>query len=107
MTYPQNDADWEMYELEQTGNYLSRLKRKMLAAYDAGNLKLAAQNCLHGWTYPLNSPAAEYEGDPRLGQKGNRCCTCGSAILGGQYEGFVEIISPCEIKPHDRRWRKK
>lgn len=74
----ENDADYEQAALEAAGNAASRGRCRMMAFRAVGQLEAAANACHHGAGYPTASPAAHAEHDPRAGQRGMRCSSCGS-----------------------------
>ena len=100
------EADVEQAELERLGREYGRREAKMIRAYRAGQLTVAASFCPHGSGYPLNSLAATNDRDPHAGQQGVRCSDCGSRINGFRYEvARVVVLAPCEVTPWALRQR--
>lgn len=107
-----NDADIEQAELEAAGRAAGRGHRRMLTLREAGDPAGAAILCHHGAGYPTNSPAARNINDPRAGQAGHRCTTCGSFWTFEQIEEIsdrfgvrlsalrrIAPLAPCELEP--------
>ena len=90
------DADRLQAQYEAEGEAFWAAVRGSEALAAEGKLDEAAAICPHGGGYPLDSPAAEYSGDPRKGQEGNRCGDCNSVLDQWPYEGPVTVIYPCE-----------
>lgn len=90
-------ADMLQAEFEAQGRALDKRHRKMRALRAAGDLMGAAQACNHGAGYPLKSIAAQNSKDPRTGEPGVRCTTCGSVVSGFPWDGVVRVLVPCEL----------
>lgn len=97
------DADIEMAELESAGREGSRLKRLSNQLVAEGNLMAAANACPHWSRYGLSGTAARDAGDPRYGEKGDRCTDCGSWVsdaLEDWREGLEpQVYAACEFRP--------
>ena len=89
------DADIEMWELQSAAHEAEAMQRKSEKLKAAGDLMAAAEACPHGWGYPLNSPAAADNADPREGEKGERCHHCNSVVSDVQ-DLHSEVLHPCE-----------
>lgn len=94
------DADIEMAELYAAGREASRRRSRSERLFAAGRLMEAAEACPHGGGYPLDSIAARNAGDPRAGQSGVRCDSCGSVLSGFRWDGPVTVVHPCD-------WRRE
>jgi hypothetical protein len=95
------EADFEQYELEQAGREYSARARASEKARAQGDLQKAAELCPHGGGYPLDSLAAKNSNDPRAGEKGDRCCDCGS-VVSEVCNPEAEILVPCDWRPPGR-----
>lgn len=90
------DADFEQAEMEEEGRRYWRRVDRMNDLRAEGRLVEAAAICPHGSGYPLNSLAAIYTHDPREGEDGYRCSTCGSALTDAPWNGGT-VTHPCEL----------
>ena len=91
-------ADVEQAELEAAGREYGRRVRRSAALRDSDPMA-AARACPHGSGYPLNRPAAHHNNDPRAGEDGFRCTSCGSVLDGNPMFGMSTVRVPCEIEP--------
>jgi len=91
------DADILQAQYEEEGNRFARQLRESERLNEAGQAAEAAEACPHGFGYPLDSPAAENEGDPFAGQNGWRCLHCGSRLADSVHAG-AKVLVPCEWK---------
>lgn len=90
------DAALEQAQFEAEGReYALRMHQSRLLRGE-GNLAAAARKCPHSGGYPLDSPAANYEGDPNEGDDGWRCSDCGSRLSASPWDGG-EVTVPCEV----------
>jgi hypothetical protein len=108
------DADIEQAELEAEGREANRSHKRMLRLRKGGrDLIGAAMACHHGWGYPTDALAAEHNHDPRAGQPGMRCISCGSWWSGEQVKTLPQAswggiflhdlrrlapVAPCELE---------
>lgn len=90
------DGDIEQAELEAAGQSYAKRWRRMRKLRAAGKLAEAAAACPHGSGFPLRSVAATDTKDPRAGQDGYRCCTCGSVLDGEPFGRIPKVLFPCE-----------
>jgi hypothetical protein len=92
------EADMLMAEYEAEGRRAAAAGRRSRALAAAGDLEAAAAACPHGGGYPLASPAAEHEGDPRKGEDGFRCWDCGSVLSESPFGTDYTIVAACDWK---------
>lgn len=84
--YERLDVDREQAELERAGNEYARRQRRVEALLAEGRIDEAVALCPHGGGYGLHdekqpsgaSLAAQWADDPRAGEQGFRCGTCGA-----------------------------
>jgi hypothetical protein len=94
--YRQADYDQATMEAESRDYGRARRRSEQLAA--AGDLAAAARACPHSAGYPITSPAAHNDHDPRAGEAGHRCTDCGSVLDLDPFwhpDEFT-VIHPCE-----------
>jgi hypothetical protein len=85
--YDRLDVDLEQARLEAEGNAHWRRVKRVEALLAEGRREEAVAACPHGGGYDLSgaftgipSPAAQDAGDPRAGERGFRCGTCGAHL---------------------------
>jgi len=96
------DADFEMRELYAAGARSSRADKRMRALRAAGDYPAAARACSHSAGYSTDGAAAEHLNDPRAGQPGMRCETCGSYFVDARNlydmrDDPESVTAPCEL----------
>src|SRR5512146_2299805 len=93
------DADMLQAQYESEGMEFGRRLRKAQQLFEQGKFAEAAEWCPHGGGYPLNSPAAENDGDPMAGTDPDawRRMDCGSRMKGHDPLVDMTVIVPCEL----------
>lgn len=93
------DADLLQAQYEAEGREFGLRQHQSELLRAEGNLEAAAAKCPHSGGYPLDSLAAENEGDPNQGEEGWRCWDCGSRLTVSYWDGGTVLV-PCE-------WRRE
>ena len=78
--YERLDADMEMAELERQGMAYWRREQKARKFIELGKLDDATVICPHGHVGGLTGSCTDR--DPRHGEEGYRCFTCGGHVTG-------------------------
>lgn len=90
-------ADHMQAAYEAEGRAYARAQSRMRAALARDARADAADLCRHGGGYPLSSPAAHAERDPRAGQDGVRCADCGSVLSAFPFDDpDYTVLVACE-----------
>lgn len=96
------EADIEAAEFEREARYAEAQRLKAVKLRAAGKLIEASELCPHGAQYTLSGKAAEWAGDPRHGEAGERCRECNSVLseyrFGDPDPGPwpQDVLHPCE-----------